>query len=352
MARRVDCDVHVAAPSAAVFLPYLPDYWREFLEPRAQAGAQATHVQYTYPEWSTMLATRGADISIERVRQEVLAHSDLAVLTCYAGLESMTHPYYAAALGTAVNTWIQAEWLDRDPCLLGAAAIPPQFAELAVEEIDRVAADPRFVQLLLPARSWEPYGHQRYWPIWEAAARHGLAVAISLGGATGAAPTSVGWMSSFYEHYVAAIVQFEAHMTSLVVSGIFQRFPDLRIVVAESGWTWLPPLMWRMDTEWKAARREVPWVEEPPSSYVRRHFRFTIQPTDAPPAPADLLRVYEQLGSDELLLFSSDYPHRYADGPAELLELLSPEQRERLLWRNAWECFDLDRRLAAAAKMS
>ena len=65
---------------------------------------------------------------------------------------------------------------------------------------------------------------------------------------------------------------------SLVMSGIFQRCPDLKIVIAESGLTWVPSLMWRMDQEWKACRREVPWVQEPPSAYVRRHFRFTTAP--------------------------------------------------------------------------
>jgi len=63
-----------------------------------------------------------------------------------------------------------------------------------------------------------------------------------------------------------------------------------------------------------------------PSDYVREHVRFTIQPTDAPPDPQQLARIIEQIGSDDVLLFSSDYPHWHYDGtdviPAGLPERL------------------------------
>ena len=130
-------------------------------------------------------------------------------------------------------------------------------------------------------------------------------------------------------------MNYQSHILSLVVSGVFERHPELRFVMAESGWTWLPAWLWRMDQEWRAFQREVPWMIGPPSAYVRRHFRFTIQPTDAPPDDHQLLDVYSQLGSDELLMFSSDHPHRYGDGAERLLAALEPGQRERVRWANA-----------------
>jgi predicted TIM-barrel fold metal-dependent hydrolase len=77
--------------------------------------------------------------------------------------------------------------------------------------------------------------------------------------------------------------------------------------------------MWRFDKEWKGLRREIPWVRRPPSEYIREHVRLTLQPLDAPPDPAQLLQIVEQLGSDELLLFSTDYPHWHFDAPEEAL---------------------------------
>src|SRR5262249_26953834 len=143
-------------------------------------------------------------------------------------------------------------------------------------------------------------------------------------------------------------------LMSFIVSGVLQKWPNLRFAVVESGWAWVPGFAWRMDTEWKASRREVPWVEEAPSTYLRRHFRFTTQPSDLPDDPQQIRDALEQLGDDdrgahELLLHSSDFPHRYEAGDERILECLTAEQAESVMGGNAWEWYRLDRRVPAAA---
>jgi uncharacterized protein len=338
--RVFDADVHCAVPAYPVLCPYLPDHWVAFFS----AGFLRRHpaVAATYPTWSPITATPGTELTLERLQNDVLTRADRALLHCYWGVESFTHPYLAAALATAVNRWIAEHWLDRDERLLGSAVITPQHPEAALAEIERIARDERFVQILVPARATAGYGNQRYWPLWEAAASHGLAVAITFGGGTGTPPTPVNWLSSYFEEYTSATLNFQAHILSLAVSGLFDRRPELHFVIAESGWTWLPAWLWRMDQEWRAFYREVPWMTGPPSSYVRRHFRFTTQPTDAPPSDSELIEVYDQVDSDELLMFSSDYPHRSGDGADRLLAQLSAPQRERVLWENASWLYRLD----------
>jgi uncharacterized protein len=346
-ARVVDCDVHCALPSVDVLYPYLPGQWVEFFSSGFLRRQPA--VSSTYPAWSPMSATPGQELTLENLRASVLSRAELAILHCYYGVESFTHPYLAAALATAVNRWLAEEWLDKDERLLGSAVITPQHVDAALAEIERIAQDPRFVQLLVPARAPAGYGNQRYWPLWDAAARHGLAVAITFGGGTGTPPTPVNWLSSYFEEYTTATLNFQAHVLSLAVSGLFDRLPELRFVIAESGWTWLPAWLWRMDQEWRAFYREVPWMKGPPSSYVRKHFHFTTEPTDAPAQDTQLIDVYHQLGSDELLIFGSDYPHTYPEGTQRLLDSLTPEQRERLLWGNATSLYRLNQRLRAPA---
>jgi predicted TIM-barrel fold metal-dependent hydrolase len=340
---RIDCDVHCAVPSIEALHPYLSRHWRDFL---GESGfGQPNGVAYTYPSWSA-LAPEGGPVTLEGLQRDVLDHVSLAILHCYYGLESVLHPYLARDLATAVNQWLQHEWLDRDERLRASAVITPHLTEFALEEVERVAADPRFVQLLVPARAWDPYGNQRYWPIWEAAADRGLTVGITFGGATGTPPTPSGWPGSYFEEYALATQVFQAQLTSLIVSGVFARFPDLRIVMLESGWTWLPASLWRMDAEWRAVRRETPWVSEPPSAYVRRHVRFTTHPADVPPDPRQLEQVLEQLGSDELLLYGSDYPRRYPETDA-LLEGLPPDLARRVAHENAAAWYPLGERLPA-----
>jgi predicted TIM-barrel fold metal-dependent hydrolase len=348
--RVIDCDVHCTVPSNDALYPYMEEHWREWWEKGTYRGRPSNAIGIAYPSWSPMTGGAGGELTLERVQSEVLSRSETAILHCYHGVESFTHPYLAASTATAVNKWIAAEWLDRDDRLLASAVVTPQYIEAAIAEIERIARDPRFVQILVPARSQGGYGNQRYWPLWEAAARHGLAVAITFGGASGIPPTPVNWPGSFFEEYATAPLAFQAHVMSLAVSGVFDRIPELRFVVSESGWTWLPACMWRIDQEWRAFHREVPWMTGPPTSYIRRHFRFVSQPIDAPPDAKHLEYVLQHLGSDELLMFGSDFPHAYPNGVEDLLALMSEEQGDRLMGGNAVAWYDLERSAAPASR--
>jgi predicted TIM-barrel fold metal-dependent hydrolase len=122
----------------------------------------------------------------------------------------------------------------------------------------------------------------------------------------------------------------------MIVEGVFDQFPTLRVAFVESGFTWLPPFLWRLDKEWRGLRREIPWTHRLPSEYVREHVRFTLQPIDGPPHPQRLLQVVDQLGSDELLMFSTDYPHWHFDAAEEALPTgLSDTLARKILADNA-----------------
>jgi predicted TIM-barrel fold metal-dependent hydrolase len=347
----VDCDVHTSVPSASVLYPYLSDFWAEYLDFSNFEGFIKGLPNYTYPRWSTMLRTTPTELTLETVQEQALAEVDYSILHCHYGVESYTHPYFAPELARAVNEWMRDEWLEKDLRLLGSITVAPQFADTAASEIARAAQDPRFVEVVLPARSGDGYGHHRYWPILEAAAEHDLVVAIHYGGAVaGSPPTPCNWMGTFFEDYVSHPFSFQTHVNSMIMGGVFERWPNLKVVLVESGWTWLPGWMWRMDWEWKQMGREVPWVRTPPSTYVRKHFRFTLQPTDVPAGGVELVRVLEQIAAGEvdpaeLLLYSSDYPHRYLRGPDELLEGLTTTQHESVRSKNAIAWYGIRERL-------
>jgi predicted TIM-barrel fold metal-dependent hydrolase len=332
MSGLVDCDVHCSAPSAAALRPYFSDYWQEYLDLTGFSSPRSLNL--VYPRWLPMLSDRGAN-AVERVQDEVLGPEDRAILTCYQGVEAISHPDFAIALASALNSWQLAEWLERDERLLGSASVAPEFADAAVEEIERVAEAGRFAQVTVPVRGTQGYGHRRYWPIWEAAARHGLVLSITFGGVTGAPPTSANWLGNYYEDYVSATLAYQTQILSLIMQGTFARIPDLHVTIAESGWTWAPAFMWRMDQWWKSLYREVPWVTEPPSAYVRRHFRFTTQPCDAPSGSRQLLHAYEQLGGAPMLLYSSDFPHRYRSSAADILAAFPETDRDAIGRANA-----------------
>jgi predicted TIM-barrel fold metal-dependent hydrolase len=85
----------------------------------------------------------------------------------------------------------------------------------------------------------------------------------------------------------------------------------------------------------------VPWLKRLPSEYIREHVRLTTQPTEEPENPAHLLQIFEMIGSPEMILFSSDYPHWDFDNPRVALPALPAQWKERIFWRNAAELYGL-----------
>lgn len=326
----IDCDVHCAVAAADDLLPYFGGHWPEYMREAGFTGGEAA--SHAYPPGATISARpdarpdgRPAGSDLDLLRAQALDGVELAILNCCYGVEQVRNPDFQGALVRALNDWIADRWLEREP-RLRASIVVGSDPLAAAAEVERVAADDRFVQVLLPVRSSTLYGQRRWDPLYEAAVEHGLAVAVHAGGVSGNPFTPNGWPSYFFEEYVGMSAAFQTQLLSMIGEGLFERFPALRVVLLESGVAWLPSLMWRLDKEWKGIRREVPWVRRAPSEYVREHVRVTVQPLDAPADAGALARLVDQLGSDDLLLYASDYPHAHAaadGGDARLDDLLA-----------------------------
>ena len=121
----------------------------------------------------------------------------------------------------------------------------------------------------------------------------------------------------------------------MVLEGVFGHVPNLRVVLIEAGFAWLPPLAWRLDRAWQALRGETPAVTRPPSEIIREHFWLTTQPMEEPDEPGHLADTIGWIGWDRLL-FATDYPHWDYDDPQQAMKLrLTPEQRQAFFLGNA-----------------
>jgi predicted TIM-barrel fold metal-dependent hydrolase len=343
----IDCDVHPSVPDTAVLLPYLDDYWRDQVVNR-HIHKQGFQLQ-SYPpnsplscrpDWRPKKGLPGSDIDLLRAHALDTFGSRLAICNVLHGAIALFNEDMAAALISAVNDYIAKEWLDREPRLRASILLPLQSPELAVKEIERLAGDRRFVQVLVPVLGEMPLGRRAYWPIYQACEKHGLAVGMHAGSTYRTSPTAAGWPSYQVEDYVVQSGGFENQLLSFIAEGVFQKFPKLKLVCIESGFTWLPTLLWRVNKTWRGVRAEVPWLDRPPADIIREHVRFTLQPLDLPASdPQKLLRVIEHvggqgLGSDDLLLFSTDYPHWHFDGDKVLPDGLPDAMIRKILVDN------------------
>jgi predicted TIM-barrel fold metal-dependent hydrolase len=334
----IDCDIHPAVPAMDALLPYLSGHWRDSV---VQRGVHELHsIAYPQnaplsarPDWRTGNGRPGSDLDALRSQALTRFGTRIAICNCLYGVHLLYSEDMAAAFAQAVNDWIAREWLDREPRLRASIVVPLQNPEMAVDEIERRASDRRFVQVLVPVMGDMPLGKRCYWPIYAAAERHALPICIHAGSAYRHPVTSVGWTSYYTEDYAAQAVAFQSQLTSLVCEGVFSKFPDLRVVLAESGITWLPAYLWRLTKYWRGLRAEIPWTDVSPVEIVRRNVRFTLQPVDAPPGNT-FARILDQVGCDELLLFSTDYPHWQFDGDAALPEDLPRDLVRKIMVEN------------------
>ncbi|MET3936660.1 amidohydrolase family protein [Arthrobacter sp. OAP107] len=344
----VDCDVHPVLESARQLLPYLDDYWHDQL-----VAQMAPSYEPNYHPAGSAIAQRSdsakdengrAATTVENLVTDVFGDgfTDYAILNCLYATQQIHQPRREQAHARALNEWIANEWLSKDSRLRASIVVPLGTPEAAAAEIDHWAKDDRFVQVLLLGQSELLYGRQINWPIWEAAERAGLPVAIHIGGVFRQPPTSVGWPTTHLEWYVGQTSNLEAQISSIVSEGVLQKFPKTKVVVSEVGFNWLPAYMWKFDKLWKSYRPDFPWVDIPPSELIRKHFVFTTSPTDGAELPGQLDKTVDRMGSDRMLVYSSDYPHQHASGPRSIETGTSdPALLDRIYRQNAADLYNL-----------
>jgi uncharacterized protein len=341
--RAIDCDVHPLVPDIRALAPYLEEHWRNSVEERGIPSLESI----SYPPNAPITARpdwRGknglAATSVADVASHVFDRwgADVAILNCLYGVQLVFNEDMAAAFARALNDWIAREWLDRDARLRASIVVPLQNIELAVDEIERCAPDRRFVQVLVLAMGEVPLGRRTLWPVYAAAERHGLPLGVHAGSAYRHPVTSLGWPSYYAEDYAAQAQGFQSQVASLITEGVFAKYPGLKVVLIESGVTWLPGFLWRFGKFWRGLRTEVPWVDRSPAEIVRDHIRLTIQPLDAPDDAVE--RAIDHLRSDDMLLYASDFPHWQFDGDAVLPPGIPAGLRRKVLVENPLATYD------------
>ena len=228
--------------------------------------------------------------------------------------------------------------------------MPAQNPAAAAAEIHRLANRDQFVGVFLPGAARIPYGNPIYDPIWQAADETGLPVVVHVHYERDQYRGASDWRRpSGLLHQVHALLacSLQGRCASILCHGIFERYPNVRLLLMEGGVASYPGLLWRLDTNWKACRSETPHCVMPPSE------SYGITSASAPSrsiagrasdAPARS-RAASTL-ADALL--ASDYPHWDFDQPNLTLTGLPADWRTPILGANAAAFYNLDVRAAAA----
>jgi predicted TIM-barrel fold metal-dependent hydrolase len=338
----VDCDIH-PFPKPGAVETHLSERWRKHV---AQYGKMATGIyadRGTYPRFQPYLSRRdsfppaggapGSDVDF--LREQLLDRYNVAygVLEPLLGGNTSRNLDEAAALCSALNDWQIHEFVDREPRLRASILVPQDDPDASVKEIEKRAGDWRFCQVQLGSKTTEPVGRRRYWKIFAAAQANGLSIGLHVGGTFNSAPSASGWPQFYVEEHHGLIHSMQNQTASLILEGVFEAFPNLKVVLIEGGFAWAPTLGWRLDNHWAKMRDEVPQVKRPPSEYMRTNLWWATQPVEEPEHPDDLRQIIEWIGWDRMV-FSSDYPHWDFDDPHLAFRFQMTEQEKRMLFRD------------------
>jgi predicted TIM-barrel fold metal-dependent hydrolase len=246
----------------------------------------------------------------------------------------------------AYNDWMVEEWCgDSGGRLVPLCLVPLWDADLAAAEVRRNAA--RGVRAVvfteLPSYLGLPSPHSGYWdPFFQACSETQTVVCMHIGSGTKTPQASPDAPDA-----VAASIIFgnsAASMADFLYSGVFVRFPQLKILYAECQIGWIPYLLERLDDVWETHRG---WsnsqlhIPQPPSTYYFDHV-YSCFFKDAVG-----VRLLDLVGEDNVM-FETDYPHQDGTWPhsrqaaAEQFGHLTDVQINKLARGNAINLFGLD----------
>jgi predicted TIM-barrel fold metal-dependent hydrolase len=343
----IDVDLHLAETPGDL-APYTDPPWRRAVaEPTANPPwsiSGALHPLLNQPrETPTPARTPG----------EMLAHLDASGTTAgivlpgaLLKLSLLPTAAYAAALARAYNRWLGDQWLGHAGRICGAIIAAPQDPEDAAQEIARYAGHPWVAGVLLPLGGTDPlWGDRRYDPIYQAATDAGMPVIFHGGGdlllpGTPSRPSQ--FASAFEQHALSHPLVAMANLVSMTGTGVFARFPALRVVFLETGISWFTHIMLRMDKEYNENRRDIPYYTDRVSAYLKRQVWLGTHPLEIGPDTRDLGDVIRITCGTEHILYGSHWPFADADTPEYVgAAFPDPETRARIMGGNAVDLFGI-----------
>ena len=348
-----DSDLHPRPPGGTKggvtvgLFPYLSKQWREHVETFGITFRQPWEKGSAYPKNQPQAARRdawvpngtpgggapGSDLAFMQKQHLDPNNVTLGILNPLGSGQGAINPDLSAAVCIATNEWQTAEWTSQDKRLKASVVIPYEDTVASVKEIERCAPNADFGQVFMLSKTNEPLGQRRYWPIYEAAAAAGMPIGIHAFGHGGWPNTTGGWASYYIEEMVGHGMAQQAVLTSLVLEGVFERIPNLKVVLIEGGLAWAPSLGWRLDAQWKKLKQELPYLKKAPSEYIRSNVWFTTQPIEEPEPRSQLGEVFDWMGWDKIL-FATDYPHWDFDDPSTALPLKMTEAQRRAIFQD------------------
>ncbi len=279
------------------------------------------------------------DLTDARLKDMDANGVDMQVLSLTAPGVQLFDADTATELARIANDRL-AETIAQHPTrFAGLAAFAPQSPLRAVREMERAIKDLKLNGFIVNSHTNNEYlDDPKYWPILEAAEALDRCIYIHPRG------PSDGLAGPLLDHGLFAAqwaygVEVSTHAVRLLVSGVFDRFPKLKICIGHMGegvHFWL----WRIDfMNARAQTAGAPKLELKPSDYFKRNFVIT---TSGQESHLALDFSIKALGAENVL-WAIDYPYQPSAPAVAFMDSapLSPADKALVYHRNAERVFHI-----------
>jgi len=307
-------------------------------------GLMARTQGYDPDVWLGGMQTRGlisdrlVDLDGERLKIMDQSNIDMAVLAMTSTGVQQFEADEAARVAADGNDLL-AQAIKRHPTrYAGLATIPVQDPKRAVKEMERAITQLKLNGVMINSHTNGEYlDEDKYWPILEAAA--GLDATVYIHPRAPSPAMREPYRRYQLEHAIwGYAVEVGLHAVKLLMCGVFDKYPNLRIVIGHMGEN-IPYALYRMDWMHGHFNFERPKLKLTPSEYFKRNFTITTSGVNWAPA---LKFCIEVLGADNIM-WAVDYPYQETVEATQWLNdaPISDGDKAKIFHKNAERLFKI-----------
>ncbi len=219
----------------------------------------------------------------------------------------------------------------------GLGCVPNHDAQAAADEVRYCASLGLKGATIVPWGSAMPVWHEMWEPVWAVAEALDFVITFHVfegGAATVGSAIKTSSKVSAGAWTTVAPMQLDEILASVILAGVCERHPKLRLVLGESGIGWIPYLLERLDDTWEERLTDDCPLSMLPSAYFKRQIYATFQKDHHG------VEAMARIAPDNVM-WGSDYPHR--DGTWPFSQKVIDEQfrdvdetiARKMLWENA-----------------
>jgi 5-carboxyvanillate decarboxylase len=280
------------------------------------------------------------DIGAGRIDVMNVSRIDMQILSVTAPGVQVFGAATALALARDANDALVAAIAENPARLAGLAAVAPQAPAAAAAELERVARLPGICGLIINSHTCGEYlDAPKFRPILEAAEALDLPLYLH---PREPSPAMVAPFLDYGLYFAGWGFAAEAglHAMRMIMSGVFDRYPQLKIVLGHMGEA-IPFWLQRIDNRYQLQVNigAVQKLARLPSEYFLQNFVITTSGVCSQPC---LKLCLEVLGA-ERVLFAADYPYESIDEAVGFMDgaAITEQERAQIYWKNAARIFHL-----------